>query len=727
MKQVNDLWGTLRRGAENAQEGPLTAKLKEAGWAFGAIAIFSFLLNLLYLASPLYMMQIYDRVLGSGERATLLLLFIIAVACVGVLGFLDALRARLLTRISAWFHEHLSEDVAKASLKSTLVGQSVGANPLRDLSIVQGFVSGQGVKSLLDAPWTPIFLLAIFVMHWTLGLVTLGAAIVILALAVFNERLTRQSLKEGAGAQAGAHDVIEVSLRNAEAIHAMGMTPAVIRRFRVQNDHALNKSATGEELGAMVAGATKALRMMIQMVMLGAGALLVLDGKLSGGAMIAGSILLGRALAPVENAIGVWKQFVVARDAHQRLRKLLMVYAENPDPMALPEPVGELSVEDIIFAPQDSAAPILKNISFEVAPGEALAILGPSASGKSTLCRVVSGVWKPSKGCVRIDGADLHQRLSEDVGRYLGYVPQSVELFSGPVRENIARLSEGDPHKIIKAAMRAGVHDMILRLPKGYDTEIGAGGARLSAGQRQRLALARALYGDPKLLIMDEPNSNLDQDGETALAAAIEAAKNDGTAVIMVAHRPSALSCVDRILCLRNGATDLYGPRDEVLNALIQRRRKQGDLTVIGNEAGAGERMPERQVAHKSAPQEKSVGGPKSAAPDKGQGGEAQSAASSAANSGALEPGSSAAASSASVGKGAATAKKNGPQQGAQGAGAKSKPAKAATAKARGSQTSPSKQKTAASKPRQPKADLAKSAASGEAHSDKPDIKREAI
>ncbi len=600
MMQKTDFWGTIKRSAEQAQEGPIAAKLKEAGWAFGAILVFSFLLNLLYLASPLYMMQIYDRVLGSGERATLLLLFLIAVSCVGVLGFLDTLRSRLLTRISAWFHENISEDVAKASLKSTLVGQSVGANPLRDLSIVQNFVSGQGVKSLFDAPWTPIFLLAIFAMHWTLGLVTVIAAALILVLAVFNERLTRQSLKEGAGAQAGAHDVVEVSLRNAEAIHAMGMAPAVLGRFRSQNKSALTKTAQGEELGAMVSGATKALRMTVQMVMLGAGALLVLDGKLSGGAMIAGSILLGRALAPIENAIGVWKQFVAARDAHQRLLMLLKVYAENPNPMELPAPTGELTVEDITFAPQDSASPILKRVSFEVTPGEALAILGPSASGKSTLCRVISGVWRPTQGSVRIDGADLHQRLSEDIGRYIGYVPQSVELFSGTVRENIARLTEGDPQKIIKAAMRAGVHDMILRLPNGYDTEIGPGGARLSAGQRQRLALARALYGDPKLLIMDEPNSNLDQDGETALASAIEAAKNDGAAVIMVAHRPSALSCVDRILCLRNGSTDLYGPRDEVLNALIQRRRKQGDLTVIGNEAG-DKKESERQVAHKQS------------------------------------------------------------------------------------------------------------------------------
>jgi PrtD family type I secretion system ABC transporter len=551
----------------------LTATISGCRRTFGFVGLFSLCINLLLLTVPLYMLQVFDRVLASQSQETLVFLTIIAVGAVLVLGLLELVRSRILVRASRWLEEMLAPAAFERSIAAALYGRPYRTEALRDLGQLRSFLAGSAIFSLFDAPWVPIYLLVIFLLHPVVGFVALAGAIVLFALAVLNELLTRKPLRTANCDAMHGMQRAEATMRNAEAIDAMGMMPGVVASWLSMNDRALEQQVLASDRAGTVLAVSKFLRLAVQIAVLGAGAFLAVRHELTPGAMIAGSILTSRALAPVEQAIGTWKQVIGARAAYARLKSH---FAETrllrATGMPLPAPRGHLRVEGVTFAYPGTTRAALKAVSCELLPGEALAIVGPSAAGKSTLARLLIGVWPPNAGAVRLDGADVHTWDREDFGRYVGYLPQDVELFAGTVQENIARLGEARPAAIHQAAQMAGVHEMILRLPRGYDTEIGEGGAILSGGQRQRIALARALLGPPRFLVLDEPNSNLDGSGEEALSNAIAAVKAAGGTVVIIAHRPSMLAHVDKILLLRNGQVEAFGMREEVMK-LISRPR----------------------------------------------------------------------------------------------------------------------------------------------------------
>lgn len=567
--------------------------------AFLWVGALSLLINLLMLTSPLYMQQLYDRVLTTGRLETLWMLTGIAGVALMLLGALDSLRTAVTVRIGCWLNEVLGPVFLSSSVRSRLLGDSGGSQPLRDLGQVQSFIATQGMTVFFDAPWVPIFVALMWVLHPWLGALSTIAAIVLLGLSIANDMATRRPTLTATMGQITAHQHADAAIRNAEVVQAMGMLPAVVERFQQTNGSALAAVQRAAERSGWLLGLTKFIRFFVQIAVLGLGAVLVLRGELTAGGMIAGSILLSRALAPIELAMSAWRNFTNARMAYQRLEARLQSFPAEVDRTRLPAPTGRLAVSGLTFLPNGSRVPVLDGVSFAVEPGEAVAVIGPSASGKSTLCRLLVGISTPSAGEVRIDGFDLrHWDLSE-LGPHIGYLPQDVELFSGSVRENIARLQKGDDEAVIDAAQLAHAHEMIQRLPEGYDTQIGDGGTRLSGGQRQRIGLARAVYGDPRLVILDEPNANLDQVGESALAAAVDEIKKRGGALIIVGHRPSTIAAADKILVLKEGKVEIFGPRDEVLQRLRkaseanQRRQEDDDraapvpATVPGRAAPA--------------------------------------------------------------------------------------------------------------------------------------------
>jgi PrtD family type I secretion system ABC transporter len=548
---------------------PLQAALKEARNSLPLVAVFSFFINTLILTSPLYMMQVYDRVLSSGRVETLFFLTVIASIAVLVLGTLDAVRGRMLGRINRWIEQRLTPDLIASSMRGALIGQVANAQPLRDLTQIRAFLAGPGINAVFDAPWAPIFIAVIWLMHPMLGGVALASAAILFATAVLNEYVSRRPLKDAAALSITSMQRADAVVRNADVFQAMGMLPGFLAGWMQQNDRAAALQLTATDRNAALVGFTKFFRLFVQIVILGAGAYLVLQNEMSSGGMIAASILLGRALAPVELAIGAWKGLISARDSYGRLKKLFEALPPTEDTMPLPAPSGRLDCEQVIYVPRGREAPVLQGVSFHLDAGEALGIVGPSAAGKSTLCKILVGSWKPTRGNVRLDGADIFKWPSNQLGPFVGYLPQDVELFSGTVKENIARLNDDpEPQAVVEAAITAGVHEMILRLPKGYETEIGEGGSFLSGGQRQRLGLARALYGRPRLVVLDEPNASLDTEGEESLIGAIETAKSWGTTVLLVAHQPRILRPVDKILLLRDGRVEMFGPRDEIFAKL---------------------------------------------------------------------------------------------------------------------------------------------------------------
>ncbi len=551
---------------------PLARSLRTARRAFVWVGVFSFFLNLLMLVTPIYMMQVFDRVLSSGRTETLLLLTMIAGFALLVLGALEAFRSHLLNRIGAWIDGELSSQLIGSSLASRLHGISLGAQPLRDLAQIRQFVGSNAINPLFDSPWVPIFVAVIWVLHWWLGVLALLAAVALFLLALANDMATRKSLTEANDLSVGAYRQAEAAVRNADVVQAMGMLPAIQRRYEAANAEANTLQLRAGDRGGTIMGLSKFVRLFVQVGILGLGAYLVLQGALTAGSMIAGSILLGRCLAPVEQAIGAWRSFIGAKDAHARIEKLMTAAPEAPDQMSLPAPRGHLEVDRVTFVPPSSQTPVLKQVSLELQPGEALGIIGPSAAGKSTLCKLMVGIWAPTAGHIRLDSADVHTWNREEFGKHVGYLPQEVELFAGTIKDNISRMKDADPMTVIEAAQMADVHRMILHLPDGYDTEIGERGAVLSGGQRQRIGLARALFGKPSLIVLDEPNANLDQDGEQALLQSIQALKTRGATVVMVAHRPSALVHIDKLVVLRDGVVEMFGARDDILERVTGRR-----------------------------------------------------------------------------------------------------------------------------------------------------------
>ena len=531
--------------------------------------LFSFAMNLLLLAPPLYMLQVFDRVLTSRSGETLAVLTIAVALALITMAALDVVRAYLLAALGAALDRRLGPEVLDGLLTDAgRLGGRDHANALRDVHCLRSFFSGSGILALFDAPWLPIFLLVIALFHPLMGLMALSGALLMLGLAFLNERTTRRPLERAQGEGRKAARFIDTSVRNADVVNALGMLGAVTRRWTDLNEAAIAEQARATRSGAALSGLTKFSRQFIQSAMLALGAWIVLDQQVTAGVMIAATILLGRALAPVEQLVAGWRALVEARAAWKRLTTLL----DKPragEPTSLPAPQGQLAVENLVFGVRGMPRPIIRGISFSLAAGEALGIIGPSASGKSTLARLLIGVWRPASGAVRLDGADVAAWPREGLGPHIGYLPQDVELFPGAVARNISRLEEPDDARIVRAAQRANVHELILRLPQGYDTELGEG--LLSPGQRQRLALARALYGEPRFVVLDEPNANLDQDGEQALLATLHALKEEGVTVVLVAHRPSLLGAVDKVLVLREGALEAFGPRADVLSRVMRR------------------------------------------------------------------------------------------------------------------------------------------------------------
>ncbi|MGB0722395.1 MAG: type I secretion system permease/ATPase [Gammaproteobacteria bacterium] len=544
----------------------LAASLRALKRGFLVVFAFSMAVNLLMLASPLYMLQVYDRVLTSQSLDTLVMLTFIITIALMTLAALEGVRTSLMVRLSAWLERQLGPAILSASVFGVLRhGAQPSVQGLRDIGTFRGFVTGPPLFPIMDAPWTPVYLGVIYLLHATLGWVALGGALVLFAVAVLNELSTRRLLQEGSGANIKALNQANAAVRNADAIEAMGFLPNLIRRWHGVNDQALDLQARASHRSGALVALSKFLRLSLQTAMLGGGAYFAIAGEMTPGAMIAASILAGRALAPVDQAINSWKSAVAAREAYRRIEAQLKRTPVRGEAMAMPEPEGRISVENLSFAFPGSRDALLKNLAFGIEPGEMIGLIGPSGSGKTTLCRLMLGNLVPLTGHARLDGMDLTQWEPQDRGSYLGYLPQNVELFPGTVRENIARMGEGDSELVVEAARLAGVHDMIVRMPRGYDTEIGEGGQALSGGERQRVALARALYGGPRFVILDEPNASLDKEGEASLLGVLARLKADRVTTVIISHRPGVLAHVDKVMVLQGGGIQAFGPRDEVL------------------------------------------------------------------------------------------------------------------------------------------------------------------
>jgi len=559
----------------NQHMNEVARALRACRGTFGVIMGFSLAINILQLASPLYMMQVFDRVLTSRSGDTLIMLTLITVLAVAVLALIDAIRSQMLVRVGNWLDDRLGPTVFSGALKTALRSDPArAAQGLRDLATVRSFMTGPSVTPLLDAPWTPIFIIALFVLHPLLGVVGLLGGMLLFGLAILNEFLTKRPLREAGLAATKSHQRAEAALRNAEVIRAMGMGEGVLRLWRRESTGTMEAQRAAGTRGVAVLALSRFSRLTVQTVILGAGAWLVIQHEASAGAMFASTFLLGRALAPVENAIGTWKSLVAARVARRRLAELVSAMPAEEVGMELPRPQGELVVERVVFVPPGGDEPTLRGVSFELAPGEVLGVIGPSAAGKSTLARLIAGTWTPTAGKVRLDGADIAVWHDSNGSHHVGYLPQDIELFAGTVRDNIARLGEASPGAIIDAAKLVGLHEVIMRLPRGYNSEIGEAGLKLSGGQRQRIGLARAIFGKPRLVVLDEPNASLDHEGEEALHKAIATLKSMGTTIVMIAHRPSILGLADKLLLLRNGMVDAYGSRTEVIAKLNAANRQ---------------------------------------------------------------------------------------------------------------------------------------------------------
>jgi PrtD family type I secretion system ABC transporter len=534
---------------------------------FSYAAAFSLLINLLMLVPALFMLQVFDRVVTSRSQETLAMLGVLAVGALLFMAFFDVLRARLLARAGVGLERLLGPQVlADLIARSASPGRRDSLHGLRDVAALRGFLTGPGVVALFDAPWAPVYVAIIWLFHPLLGAIALAGALAMLALAYLNERLSRRPLEAMQVAARRANRFADQSAANAEVAAALGMVDSLARGWERLSAKGLALQLEANAAGSLFAAATRFMRQLLQVVMLAAGAWLVIEQLATPGVMIAGTILLGRALAPVESAVAGWKSLVDARAAYGRLDGALKVAPDAGAATELPAPKGALAVENVVFGFEGRDRPTIRQASFDLAPGEALAIVGPSAAGKSTLARLLVGLWRPASGTVRLDGADIAAWPRARLGRYVGYLPQDVELFAGTVSENIARMGEIDSSAVVAAAQRANAHELILRLPQGYETPIGDGGAFLSAGQRQRIALARALYGEPRLVVLDEPNSNLDTDGETALLETVRRLKAEGVTVVAVTHRPSLLAAMDKVILLRDGAVEKQGGLADILS-----------------------------------------------------------------------------------------------------------------------------------------------------------------
>lgn len=557
----------MQRGLSELRE----ARVDQNGLLVAAF-IFSVFVNILMLTGPLYMLQVYDRVLGSRSEPTLLALSGLVTFLFVIMGLLDHARSRILARVGARIQQKLERRVFDASLRRLMLApdDQAALAAQKDLEAVQRFWTSPALVAIIDMPWAPLFLAVIFVFNWVLGVMALIGGVIIVAIALLNQARTKTPLARATSAGIYADRAGELLKGEAETIRALGMTGAAFDRWQNARGVAVAEGMSASDLGGAYAIASRTFRLFLQSAMLGLGAWLVLQGEMTPGAMIAGSILMGRALQPIEQAVGQWSVVTRARDGYGRLSELLTRVPVEPKRTALPRPKALVEVTALTVLPPGEQIPALRMVSFTLPPGQALGVIGPSGAGKSTIARALTSVWRAASGKIRLDGATLDQYDPDVLGSYIGYLPQRVTLFDGTVAENIARLAKPDPAKVVEAAKAAAAHDMILKLPDGYDTRLSSVGGRLSGGQTQRIGLARALYGNPVLLILDEPNSNLDNEGSLAVNAAIRAHKAAGGSAMIMAHRPAAIQECDLLLVVEDGTRRAFGPRDQVLRDMVK-------------------------------------------------------------------------------------------------------------------------------------------------------------
>ena len=572
----------------------LAEALRECRRAFRSVALFSGMVNLLMLAGPLYMLQVYDRVLSSRSVPTLIALSVFLVGAYAFQGALDLIRSRVVVRSAAVLDQRLALAVHSAVIRLSVASRHPGdgPQPVRDLDAIRGFLTGAGPIAIVDLPWVPVFLTICFLIHPWLGVASTIGAVTLFTMTLLTERASRAPAKALAQDAGRRSIMVEAQRRGGETIMAMGMAGALGQRWAGVNNRYIAATASLSDVAGGFGSASKVLRLLLQSVILGLGAYLVIRQEMTAGAMVAASIMMGRALAPIETAIANWRAFIGARQAITRLSEALTRAAPKREVTSLPRPARSLEVEHVVMVAPGGTKPVVANVRFALKAGQAVGIIGPSGAGKTSLVRALVGIWRPAKGCVRLDGAALDQWDLDQLGQHVGFISQTVELFDGTISENIARMNvKPDADAVLRAAKAAGAHELILRLPNGYDTPIGEGGEALSGGQRQRIALARALYGDPFLIVLDEPNSNLDNEGEMALRQAIANLKTRGAIVVLIAHRPSVLAVCDHILVLANGEQKDFGSRDEIMQKMtrpVAAPAAAGNLKVVSGTTAGG-------------------------------------------------------------------------------------------------------------------------------------------
>ncbi|MDY3203457.1 MAG: type I secretion system permease/ATPase [Arcobacter sp.] len=557
---------------------PVVSELKKsilsAKKSFIMVGLFSMFINILMLVPPLYMLQLYDRVLSSRSEDTLIMLTLIVVVLFITMGLLEVVRSRVLVRVGNKMDSMLSQRIFDSlfELERKAPGRS-SSMPLNDLTQVRQFMTGNGLFAFFDAPWMPIYIIVLFIFHPAFGFFAIFAAIVLVAITILNEYSTKDKLAEANNLSRASTIYVDSNIRNAEVVNAMGMRNNISKVWADKYYGFLNAQNSASDSAGIWSNLSKSLRVMFQSLILGLGGYLAINMEVTPGMMIAASIIMGRALAPLDLIIGSWKGFSSARSSYERIESLLNDFPKDKEYMQLPAPKGEISLENVVVIPPSGTVPSLKGVSMRIEKGDVVGIIGPSAAGKSSLARVMLGLWPLSNGVARLDKADISQWDREDLGQYVGYLPQDIELFEGTVSQNIARFGEVEPAKVVEAATKAGVHEMILKLPEGYDTKIGPGGASLSGGQRQRIGLARALYNNPVFIVLDEPNSNLDDVGEAALVEAIKSLRAGGTTVVIITHRTNVLQATNKLALINNGVLELYGNTNDVLNAIAKKQQ----------------------------------------------------------------------------------------------------------------------------------------------------------
>lgn len=567
------------------------------------VLLFSLASNLLMLMLPIYSLQVLDRVISSASMDTLVMLTIIAIFAFVFYGIFSAVRQATCARLGEWIETTVAPNILSHTVSQTAQTVSPqGSQNMRDLATIKNFITSPGFQTLLDAPWAPLFLLIIFLVSPVLGIISIVGGGLLLVMAYLTEITTKSLTEEATRHALKAMHISDAANRNAELIEAMGMMPGVLRQWLDMTRKSMLAQARAADRNNILSAVSKSIRMLIQVAIIGFGAWLALRNEISVGGMIASSILSGRALAPFEAAIGIWKTVISFRDSYKRLNKDLSRRTTQRGTMGLPAPTGKLVAENVFYRAPNSEALILRNVNFTVEPGTLVGIIGPSAAGKSTLSKLLAGIWEATSGAVRLDGVDIFKWSREDVGRYIGYCPQDVDVFEGTIRDNIARLNpDASDEDVIAAGKMAGVHELVLRFPDGYETVIGPGLSSLSPGQKQRIGLARAVFGNPRLVVMDEPNSNLDGEGEIALIQTIGRLKQKGVTCLVVAHKPSIISHMDNILMLRAGVVEAYGPREEILPRYMNNPRANPEQAATNAGPAAPQKPNVLQVAAEGA------------------------------------------------------------------------------------------------------------------------------